>query len=97
MYPPREGDLPLEQIKATMDMILAQGGQAWIKWTCPKCGERVVSDEEGCIHLDGYLHTEKADGSECGGVYEGKLFGLLVALPLYTKPDEASRSGGPYT
>lgn len=81
-FPPREGDLPLEQIKVMMDEALHRGDLAWIKWTCPRCGERVTSDNEGSIHLDGYKHTQKKDGTLCGGVYEGNLFGLRVAVVL---------------
>lgn len=75
-YPPREGDKPIIDILKQMNDIAAMGGQAWIKWTCPKCGERCVADESNKIHTGGYEHAG------CGGIYQGNVFGLLVLLPI---------------
>lgn len=57
------------------------GAICYIKWTCPKCGERVLSEDPNVFCDRGYLHSEKQDGSECGFVYFGDQFGLAVVIP----------------
>lgn len=69
-------DKPIEDILNLMEKVVAQGGLAYIKWTCPKCGERVTSDQANCFYMQGYKHTEKDDGTPCGETYRGTMFGL---------------------
>lgn len=69
-------DRPIPEIQRMMREVHAKGGQSWIKWTCPKCGERCVATEPNQINLAGYEHDA------CGGVYTEHLFGLMVVLPI---------------
>lgn len=75
-YPPREGDQPFDIILDKMEHVARHGGQAYVKWTCPGCGERCIADEANSIHLGGYLHEE------CGEMYLGDVFGLTVILAI---------------
>lgn len=52
----------------------------WLKWTCPKCGERCATDESNVIYMEGNVHTLRADGTDCGEWYKGTKYGVLVAL-----------------
>lgn len=75
-------DHPSRTAIRMMDEVAGKGGKAWIKWTCPKCGERVTANEPNTFHTRGYAHEAKRDGSPCGAVYTGDMFGLLVAYPV---------------
>lgn len=75
-------DKPINELLPEMDRLVARGAIVWLKYTCPKCGDRIVVDEQNTWHPEGYDHTMRADGSTCGGRYIGHLFGLRVALPL---------------
>lgn len=81
-YPPRKGDRSAEAILAQMEDVVAQGGHAFVKWTCPACGERVMSNVPDVFNTEGYLHEAKTDNSPCGAVYYGDRFGLAVLWPL---------------
>ena len=72
-------DKPLKEIAEQMQRLASDDWLCLIKWTCPKCGDRCQADEWNVIHTKGYLHSERADGSPCGGVYTGEMFGLLIA------------------
>lgn len=69
-------DRPIPEIQRMMREVQAKGGQSWIKWTCPKCHTRCIATEPNQINLGGYEHDA------CGAVYTGKLFGLMVVLPI---------------
>lgn len=75
-------DRPIAEIQRMMNDVRAKGGKSWIKWTCPKCGERCLSTDPDTINLGGYQHDA------CGGVYTGALYGLMVLLPLGRKKPE---------
>lgn len=72
-YPPRPGDKPITEFAATIfDLIVNRHAKVYIKWTCPGCGERVVSDDPIVVQPDmkivvpsDLLHTEKDDGTPC--------------------------------
>jgi len=64
-----------------MQRWLSFGLDAYLRWTCPKGGERVLADQPNVYHASGYRHAERADGTACGGIYLGTLFGLAVAVP----------------
>lgn len=73
-------DYPVEQVLKSMDRVIRLGGLAFIKWTCPKCGERVMSDTPNVYNTAGYMHVEKADGSQCGGLYTGEMFNFCAVF-----------------
>lgn len=73
------GDLSLEKILA-LAKELPPLARWWLKWTCPACGERVTADTANKIYPYGIQHTEKADGSWCGRLYSGHMFGVVVEI-----------------
>lgn len=75
-------DIPSEELIRMMRGLIADSGgnvQLYVKWTCPNCGERVVSTTANVFHKNGYLHED------CGHLYTGDLYGLLA---VHFKPDE---------
>ncbi len=77
----RVADQPIEQLLPDMEYCAALGALVYLKWTCPKCGERVLADEPNVYNPLGYRHTEREDGTQCGATYFGPLFGLAVLRP----------------
>lgn len=53
--------------------VIAQGGDVWVKWTCPGCGDRCIADDKNTFHRGGYKHDK------CGTWYRGDLYGMMVA------------------
>lgn len=72
------GDLPIAELLPVMDRLLGQGADCYLKWDCPRCGERVTANDPNTFHTRGYAHEEKRDGSPCGGVYDGTRFGFIA-------------------
>lgn len=72
-YPPREGDIDYNELANRAVPIMKQGGLVYLKWTCPDCGERAMSDNPleflvgtgQVIYAPGYVHTQREDGSPC--------------------------------
>ncbi len=70
---PRDGDLNYNQLAERAIPTILRGGSVYVKWTCPDCNERVLSDKPLELHPTtgqvifpvGYLHTERGDGSAC--------------------------------
>lgn len=52
--------------------------QLYVKWTCPKCGQRCTSPDANTFHTQGYLHDELS----CGHLYTGDQFGLLLVASM---------------
>jgi len=77
-YPPREGDRPSKELIPEMDELIRQGHSVYVKWTCPKCGDRCRDDTPNRFCTEGYRHSTREDGSYCGGEYEGDLFGFML-------------------
>lgn len=77
-------DQPLESILAQIKetMRLNPGAQCYIKWTCPKCGERATADEPNQVYMMGYTHED------CGGFYNGWNYGLMVIFGNEIPPGE---------
>lgn len=71
-------DRPIAELLPEIDGFIARGATVYIKWTCPKCGERVIADEPNVYNALGYRHTERQDGTPCDGLYLGTVFGLAV-------------------
>jgi predicted RNA-binding Zn-ribbon protein involved in translation (DUF1610 family) len=67
-------DLHVDELIRRMEAILVKHPSAklFVKWTCPKCGERVTSNEANVVHTGGYRHDD------CGGMYHGDLFGFMA-------------------
>lgn len=70
---------PLSRIIEIANRYLALGAEVHQKWTCEKCGERITADSSNTFTTQG-LHTEKADGSECGYTTDIKAAGCGLAL-----------------
>lgn len=80
MYTPRDGDATYQQIAQPIYNHIMSGSIIFLKWTCPKCGERVTSSQplqlidhpefpgqrKVVAFPPGYTHDEKDDGSPCG-------------------------------
>ena len=67
-------DKHISEILRMANEVIQNGGQVYLKWTCPKCGDRVTADEANTYHTSGYIHTDKG----CGYHYKGEMFGFLV-------------------
>ena len=73
-----------EELVAAMDKFIAKGFFVLVKWTCPKCKERVTSGVPNVYHSAGYYH----DSPGCGFLYQGQRFGLAAIKGDPTKvPD----------
>lgn len=46
----------------------------YVKWTCPACGERVMSGEPNVFNAGGYVH----DDPNCGFHYTGEYWGFMA-------------------
>lgn len=71
-------DVPIEKIIERCEAVLSRDPTAlcFVKWTCPKCGERAESSQPNVVCISGYVHEG------CGYHYQGKLYGLMVILGL---------------
>lgn len=67
-----------EQLKKAMEDLISRGFTCYVKWTCEGCGERVTCTTSNAIFTEGYEHTEKKDGSECGFVTYPEKYGLVI-------------------
>lgn len=63
-----------------MNRAIVHGFLAYVKWTCPECGQRCASGEPNVFRSAGYYHDEP----NCGALYKGPYFGL--ALVASTDP-----------
>lgn len=70
-------DLDIDILLPLMEYAASIGAAIILKWSCPKCGERVMSDDENCFHTEGYEHTD----NDCGYVYCGRTFGFALVGP----------------
>jgi predicted RNA-binding Zn-ribbon protein involved in translation (DUF1610 family) len=77
-------DIHVTELVTRMESILAThpNAQLFVKWTCPNCGERVMSDDANVFHAGGYRHEE------CGFLYTGEWYGFLAAINLDGEDDE---------
>lgn len=79
---PRDTDLPLEEAQAMIQGLVEKipGLIAYFKWTCERCGDRVVFDQPHVIYIHA-IHTEREDGSECGHQTEVERVGVRLIFP----------------
>lgn len=75
----QHNDVPMGRLIEIMNAYIAKGYDVYVKWTCPKCGDRCISNEKNCFQTQGYRHEEKVDGSPCGEIYWGPLYGVLAS------------------
>jgi hypothetical protein len=71
-------DLPVDEILKMMDDLISKGFTCYVKWVCAGCGERVTSEVPNAFFTEGYCHTEKSDGTNCGFTTFADKYGLLV-------------------
>lgn len=83
MADPLPGDIPRTKLIVEMDKALKDhpGADVYVKWTCWKCGERVMSDEPNVFRTGGYKHDEP----HCGATYFGPLYGFALVFPAFHK------------
>jgi hypothetical protein len=82
---PDDIDQPFDVTLQRMEELIQRGAVVFVKWTCPGCGERCMSDVPNSICATGYYHTEKHDGTRCGTPYTGGehgMYGLVAIMPL---------------
>ena len=60
-------DFPWDECWAACERIIADGSDIYQKWTCEKCGERVMANQKNTWTEHGH-HEEKLDGSPCGHI-----------------------------
>lgn len=72
-YPPREGDLPFEEIVEMAGKILVDGGTFWVKFTCVHCGSRQICGTANSFFTGGY------SCEACGETTHPQAYGLAVA------------------
>lgn len=79
-----KGDRTRAELIPQINAILAANPTAlcFIKWDCPRCGDRCLSDTPNTISAAGYVHTERANGTPCGGVYTDDMFGFMLMFAL---------------
>ena len=79
-------ELHEQEINAASPDELVREMTAWqkkgyltlVKWTCPKCGDRVTSGEPNVFHAMGYYH----DVPGCGALYTGPAYGFsAISVP----------------
>ena len=75
-----ESDLDFYELVKYMKKIADEGNLGYVKWTCEGCGERVTCDKPNAIFTEGYCHTEKKDGSECGYTTFPEKYGVLLII-----------------
>jgi ribosomal protein S27AE len=77
-----EGDRPIQVLLPEIEGILDKGRDSvvFLKWTCPRCGERAIAHVANKFCTQGYVHKQRHDGSPCGGIYLGSLFGYAIVL-----------------
>jgi hypothetical protein len=74
------GDRPISEMLPEIERHVALGRTVFLKWVCPACGERAIDNKPNRFCTQGYRHEEKKDGSMCGCLYTGELFGYLLVL-----------------
>ena len=79
--PNEHNALPTSELLPMMDKLIEQGFNVFVKWTCPNCGERVTSLDANTFHTAGYMHDE------CGHLYTGDEFGIMLHLDFGGKDD----------
>ena len=72
----------VQELIAAADRLIARGFQIWIKWTCPRCGDRCCADEPNTFCAHGYRHSTRENGEPCGHHYNGQRYGLMAATAI---------------
>lgn len=69
-------DYPVPEMLASMEKVIAGGGDCYVKYNCEGCGSRQCSEEANTWHQDGYVC------SECGHLTKPELIGFMVHYDL---------------
>lgn len=80
MYPPRDGDLPRDELMQAAKEATAPGGQwpgaeVYFKFTCEHCGNRCMFQEPNMLY-------EFGECSECGEETKVDVGGFTVHMVL---------------
>lgn len=73
-HPPRDGDLPREELMRLADQAVTESGGFWdvhFKFTCEHCGHR-------CMFQEPNMLFENGECSECGKKTEVKYGGFTL-------------------
>ncbi len=81
---PEPNDIHKDELLPMMETLIGQGFIVFVKWTCPQCGERVTSMEPNAFHTGGYRHDD------CGFLYTGDMFGIMMMTGFQHETDTAS-------
>lgn len=80
--PTTSDDVTEARLLEIMREFMKKGFDVYVKWTCPKCGERVTCPTANSFYPAGFIHEEKADGSACGELYLGPTYGVMAVIAL---------------
>ena len=80
-------DKDIEELLPTIRELIRGGAMVWLKWTCPKCGDRVTANKENTYYTGGYTHED------CGETYYGTMFGMLVLSSFDKNLAEGAANG----
>lgn len=82
-------ELTTDELLEEMEAVLARypSAKLFVKWTCPKCGERVTSTDANTFHSKGFYHDE----DNCGALYTGPYWGYAA---MFTSVRDANKFFG---
>jgi ribosomal protein L37E len=80
--PEKHNDLEIPELLIQMNKMISQGWNVYIKWQCEACHERVTCETPNTFFKEGFVHTEKADGTSCGHTSFPKKFGMMIEREL---------------
>lgn len=75
-------DVTRKEIIALMNRLIKEGHDVFVKWTCPKCGDRCISTEKNTFNMGGYVHETRDNGEPCGELYNGDAWGCMAHFKL---------------
>lgn len=91
---PAHKDLDYQQATIALLPLVREGVQVYLKWTCSRCKERVLSDDPMTFDHDtqqliwhaAYRHTHRDDGTPCGQLHDTRT-GLFGCMLVYKNAD----------
>jgi rubrerythrin len=73
-------DVSREELIKMMDQLIKGGNEVFVKWTCPKCGDRCIANEKNTFNVSGYIHETRENGERCDTHYNGDQWGLMAIM-----------------
>jgi hypothetical protein len=67
-------DHPIDECAKAAEKLIRAGCDVYQKWTCGKCGERVMANLANHWTEQGH-HEEKSDGNPCGYITDLRVTG----------------------